>query len=218
MTKLHLPALGAELIAFTQEQAVVSIGVKVEGPFQGGHFRCDVMNRFSRVGRLSRLPQLCSCTAVPNIFPSCPDVHARLSALSFAIDSASPGALENIKQYTNISVVYDAFVQVVAIEAVMSVIGTTCNLNNITMDHLKTFFAFAGDTDEFATTGTEGLDGVKVDNFKHQKIVSFSFLSYLGSCRIQTIDTIFVSCRNNSVRKWRHCNVPAPSPDLSVPT
>ena len=61
--------------------------------------------------------------------------------------------MENIKQYTNISVVYDAFVQVVAIEAVTSVIGifdaSTCNLNNITKDHLRTFFAFAGDTDLF---------------------------------------------------------------------
>ena len=107
--------------------------------------------------------------------------------------------MENIRQYTNISVVYDAFVQVVAIEAVMSVIGifapSTCNLNNITLDHMKMYIAFAGDTDFFddesATTGTEGLDGVKVDNFKHQKIVSLSFLSYLGSCRIQTIENNF---------------------------
>ena len=45
--------------------------------------------------------------------------------------------------------------------------------------------------DEFATTGTEGLDGVKVDNCKHQKIVSLSFLSYLGSRRIQTLENNF---------------------------
>ena len=45
IAKLHLPPLSAELIAFTQKQAV-SIGVKVEGSFQGGHYRNGVMNRF----------------------------------------------------------------------------------------------------------------------------------------------------------------------------
>ena len=182
------------------------------------------MNRFSRVGRLS---QLCSCTAVPKIFPSCPDVHTRLSALSFAIERASPGALENVKQYTNITVVYDAFVQVVAIEAVMSVIGifdpSTYNLNNITLDHLKTYFAFVGDTDhfddEFATTGSEGWDGVKVEQLQASEDC-FRFLScpIWDHAGFRPSRTIFASCRNNSARKWRHCNVPALSLDLSVPT
>ena len=37
VAKLHLLALGAELIVVTQEQAD-RIGVKVEGPFKGGHY------------------------------------------------------------------------------------------------------------------------------------------------------------------------------------
>ena len=38
VAKLHLPALGAELTVLTQEQADY-IGVKVEGPFKGPHYR-----------------------------------------------------------------------------------------------------------------------------------------------------------------------------------
>ena len=36
VAKLHLPALGAELIVLTREQADCT-GVKVEGSFKGGH-------------------------------------------------------------------------------------------------------------------------------------------------------------------------------------
>merc|ERR1712209_196278 len=38
VARLHLPALGAELTVLTQEQADY-IGVKVEGPFKGPHYR-----------------------------------------------------------------------------------------------------------------------------------------------------------------------------------
>merc|ERR1712064_141219 len=38
VAKLHLPALGAELTVLTQEQEDY-IGVKVEGPFKGPHYR-----------------------------------------------------------------------------------------------------------------------------------------------------------------------------------
>ena len=38
VAKLHLPALGAQLIVLTQEEPDC-IGVKVEGPFKNGHFR-----------------------------------------------------------------------------------------------------------------------------------------------------------------------------------
>merc|ERR1711945_87850 len=38
VAKLRLPALGAELTVLTQEQADY-IGVKVEGPFKGPHYR-----------------------------------------------------------------------------------------------------------------------------------------------------------------------------------
>merc|ERR1711904_175358 len=38
VARLHLPALGAELTTLTKDQADY-IGVKVEGPFKGGHYR-----------------------------------------------------------------------------------------------------------------------------------------------------------------------------------
>ena len=36
---LHLPALGAVLTVFAREHAV-HVGVKVDGPFKGEHYRC----------------------------------------------------------------------------------------------------------------------------------------------------------------------------------
>merc|ERR1712066_25447 len=38
VARLHLPALGAELTVLSKEQADY-IGVKVEGPFKGSHYR-----------------------------------------------------------------------------------------------------------------------------------------------------------------------------------
>ena len=38
-TKVHFPAIDAEVAVLTRGQAV-STGVKVEGPFKGGHCRC----------------------------------------------------------------------------------------------------------------------------------------------------------------------------------
>ena len=38
VAKLHIPALGAELTVLSQEQADY-IGVKVDGPFKGPHYR-----------------------------------------------------------------------------------------------------------------------------------------------------------------------------------
>ena len=61
-------------------------------------------------------------------------------------------APENINLYLNIYVVYDAFVQVVAIEAVMSVIGMFA-LNNVTWVHMKKCIPFVGDTDHYAYSG-----------------------------------------------------------------
>ena len=78
-----------------------------------------------------------------------------------------------------------AYLEGVQVDAVMSVIDvlapSTGNLNNITVDHTKLNIAFVGNPeqfdDEFAFTGSEGLDGRKVVNITREKTFSSSPLA-----------------------------------------
>ena len=53
-------------------------------------------------------------------------------------------------------------------------VSSTGDLNIITLDHMKVNIAFVGNTEhfdnQFDLTGSQGFDGMKVDNIKPQKI------------------------------------------------
>ena len=77
----------------------------------------------------------------------------------------------------------------------------TGNFNIIILDRVKLNIAL-----QVALTGSEGLDGMKVNNIMHIWSRLFGLEHWQGFRPTRTIST---SQRINSMSRWRHCNFPA---------